>query len=418
MKTRPRYILILFTLLGTFLSSCYKEVDLPPGPEAVFELNISTEMQEFLFNSRDTSYVIAEPDMEFIYAGEPLDLDLIKTRGKTALDYPRKSFAVVLNSAMAITGSRDGNVVYLTRFKLISLAMDYTYIENRLSFGILEQQGIMPLFYRYVELKINGSTQGIYLLVEDPEQYYLENGSEYILRRGYYNSIDDSEYEPSSHYIPRESYRSRFLEIYSLITELEGEELYLALNQRLHMEQYFRKMGIDYLLQNGDYTDELYLYSQVQQDMIRFHIIPWDYDDVFRNRPHEVGITWGVGKQFGDRYYPTHQDVLNELGDKLIFSIEDDLDYAIAMDAYLYGQYEMVLKEMLEQMDQADIDAVFEQLRQELLPYYYVEEVVAQSRYDQDACNFKDWEDNMQDKKAFLKDRLSSMKEQLKVAQP
>jgi spore coat protein H len=211
------------------MGSCYKEVDLPPAPEAVFELNISTEMQEFLFNSRDTSYIIDEPGMEFLFAGEPLDLDLIKTRGKTALDYPRKSFAVVLNRAIALTDSKEGRTVYLTRFKLISLAMDFTYIENRLAFGILEERGLMPLFYSYVELKINGNTQGIYLLVEDPEQFYHENGSEYILRRGYYNSIDDSEYEPSSHFIPRDSYRSRFLEIYSLITELEGEELYNAL---------------------------------------------------------------------------------------------------------------------------------------------------------------------------------------------
>ena len=414
----PRNILILIILSGTLMGSCYKEVDLPPAPEAVFELNISTEMQEFLFNSRDTSYIIDEPGMEFLFAGEPLDLDLIKTRGKTALDYPRKSFAVVLNRAIALTDSKEGRTVYLTRFKLISLAMDFTYIENRLAFGILEERGLMPLFYSYVELKINGNTQGIYLLVEDPEQFYHENGSEYILRRGYYNSIDDSEYEPSSHFIPRDSYRSRFLEIYSLITELEGEELYTALDQRLNLDQYFRKMGIDYLFQNGDYTDEVYLYALVQQDLIRFHIIPWDYDDLFRNRPHEVGITWGVGNLFGDRYYPTHQDVLDVLGDKMIFSIEDDLDYAIAMDPYLYDRYEQTLAAMLDQMDTEDIDAIFEQVRQELLPFYYIDEVVAQSRYDQDECNFRIWEDNMQEKKAFLKDRLSSMKNELKEVQP
>ena len=414
----PRSIFVILSVLLTLLSSCYKQVELPPGPDIVFELNISAEMQELLFTSRDTSYVIAEPGMELLYAGEVLDLDLIKTRGKTALDYPRKSFAVVLNSDIAVSDSRDGSLVYMSRFKLISLAMDFTYIENRLAFGILEEQEIMPLFYRYVELKINGSTQGIYLLVEDPEQFYHENGSEYILRRGYYNSIDDSEYKPSSHFIPRDNYRSRFLEIYSLITQLEGEELYNALDQRLNLEQYFRKMGIDYLLQNGDYTDEVYLYALVQQDQIRCNIIPWDYDDIFRNRPHEVGITWGVGKLFGDRYYPTHQDVLDVLGEKMIFSIEDDLDYAIAMDPYLYDRYISSLEGMLEQMDPEDIDVLFEQVRTELLPFYNKEEVVAQSRYDQDECSYEIWEDNMREKKAFLKDRLSGMKQQLKVVQP
>ena len=88
------------------------------------------------------------------------------------------------------------------------------------------------------------------------------------------------------------------------------------------------------------------------------------------------------------------------------------------MDPYLYDRYEQTLAAMLDQMDTEDIDAIFEQVRQELLPFYYIDEVVAQSRYDQDECNFRIWEDNMQEKKAFLKDRLSSMKNELKEVQP
>lgn len=414
--TSIRLIPIILILIG--ISSCYQEVDLPPVPDAVFELLVSPDMQDFIYNSRDTSYIIDETGMEFLFGGQPLNLDLIKTRGKTALRYQRKSYVVVLNEPLAITGRDGTGMVHLRRFKLISLAMDYTYIESRIAFGILEEQGIMPLFYRFVELKINGSTQGVYLLIEDPEQYYIEIGSEYILRRGYYNSIDDSEYEPGTQGVPRASYETRFREIYSLLTELEGEALYTALNQRLNLEQYFRKMGLDYLLQNGDYTDEVYLYALIDQDMIRFNIIPWDYDDIFRIYPHEVGITWGVGKLFGDRYYPSHQDVLDELDGKLIFSIEDDLDYAIAMDPYLYTQYEITIAGMIENMVPEDMDVLFDQLRHELIPFYYLEEVVAQSRFDEDETSFQIWEDNMRDKRSFLKQRLAALKEELKDVQP
>lgn len=404
----------LIILMLIALSSCRREMILPPASDAVFELLVSPDMQEFIYNSRDTSYIIDEAGMEFLFDGQPLMLKTLKTRGKTALDYQRKSFSVVLYEDMSISGREGTGIVQLTRYKLISLAMDYTYIENRTAFGILEEQGIMPLFYRFVELKINGSTQGVYLLVEDPEQYGLDSGSEFILRRGYYNSIDGSEYESGTEGIPRASYEARFLEIYSLLTELAGEELYTALDQRLNMEQYFRKMGIDYLLQNGDYTDEVYLYALIDRDMIRFNIIPWDYDDIFENYPHEVGLTWGVGKLFGDRYYPSHQDVLDELGGKLIFSIEDDLDYAIAMDPYLYARYEIALAEMMEKLSEEDIDVLFDQLRQELDPFYNLEEVVAQSRFDENETSVQIWEDNMQEKKSLLKQRLASMKEELK----
>jgi spore coat protein H len=418
MKDLTSIRLGIIILILTVNSSCYQEVDQPPAPDAVFDLLVSSDMQDFIYNSRDTSYIIAEAGMELLFAGEPLALDRIKTRGKTALDYQRKSYALVLDEPLTITGRDGTGVMHLKRFKLISLAMDYTYIESRTAFGILEEQGIMPLFYRFVEMRINGNTQGVYLLVEDPEQYYLDIGSEYILRRGYYNSIDDSEYEPGTQAIPRASYEARFLEIYSLITELEGEELYIALNQRLNLHQYFRKMGLDYLLQNGDYTDEVYLYALMDQDMIRFNIIPWDYDDIFRTYPHEVGIDWGVGRLFGDRYYPTHQDVLDVLGEKLIFSIEDDLDYAIAMDPYLYTRYETTLADMIGNMAVEDIDVLFAQLRDELIPFYYMEEVVAQSRFDKDESSFQLWEDNMRDKRSFLKQRLAAMKEELKDLQP
>jgi spore coat protein H len=408
---------IILSLLLVGISSCYKEVELPPNPDVVFELKVTPEMQEFIYNSRDTSYTIDEAGMEFLLGMEPLELKEIRTRGKSALRFQRKSFAVVLEEELEISGRNDFDIANLRRFKLISMAMDYTYIENRIGLGILEAQGIMPLFYRFVELKINGETQGIYLLVEDPEQYYLELGSEFILRRGYYNSLADVEYSPSYPGIPRESYELRFKEIYSSLTVLQGEALYSALNERLDLEQYFRKMGIDYLLQNGDYTDEVYLYALIHQDKPRFSIIPWDYDDLFSSNPHEVGLTWGTGNLLGDRHYATHQDILDEIGDKMIFSIEDDLDYSIAMDPYLYSRYESTLAGMIEEMDPEDIDALFEQVKAELLPFYYKEEVVAQSRFDQHETSFSIWEENMEEKKAFIKDRLAAMKEQLKELQ-
>jgi hypothetical protein len=106
------------------------------------------------------------------------------------------------------------------------------------------------------------------------------------------------------------------------------------------------------------------------------------------------------------------------LGEKLIFSIEDDLDYAIAMDPYLYTRYETTLADMIGNMAVEDIDVLFAQLRDELIPFYDMEEVVAQSRFDKDESSFQLWEDNMRDKRSFLKQRLAAMKEELKDLQP
>ena len=405
------YIGVVLVCLG--IHSCYKEELLPDHAEMVFELEVSPALQEFIYNSRDTSYTIDEPGTRLSLDNTLLDLDEIRTRGHNALNYRRKSFTVRLNQVVSLSSINGAETRLLSRFKLISMAMDYTYIEERVGFGILEKHDLMPLFYRYVELRINGSSQGIYLLVEDPEEYFRTQGSEYILRRGYYNGIDDSKYDPSLFQVPRDSYESRFLTLYETLPSLHGEELYDFLNQRVDLEQYFRKMGLDYLLQNGDYTDEVYFYALVEQDQVRFRIIPWDYDDLFSTNPHEVGRNWGTGHLFGDRYYPTRQDILNEIGTRLIFSIEDDLDYIIAMDPYLYRRYQDCLAGMFQNMDAGDIDVLFEQVRSELLPYYYRPEIISQSGFDQKETSYKLWEQNMQEKKDLLKSRLGTMKEEL-----
>ena len=408
-------VIIIALLLA---SSCYQEVIVAEDNREVFELMVSPGIREFIYESRDTSYTIEDPDLTFLLNDQPVDLKEIRTRGQTALKYQRKSYSVDLNRPISIRDREGDDRRQLRSFKLLAMAMDYTYIESRVGFGILEQAGIMPLFYKYVELRINGDTQGVYLLVEDPEQFAMEQGSEFILRRGYHHGIANSEYEPTFHFKPREEYEIRFKEIYTQLPLSHGEERYEAISQRIDLNQYFRKMGIDYLLQNGDYTDEVYLYAIIEQDAIRYKIIPWDYDDIFRQYPHEVGRTWAIGTLFGDRNYDSHQDILDEIGDKLIFSIEDDLDYAIAMDSFLYARYESTLANLVKEMDMEDIGTLFDRVENELAPFYSDGEVILQSQYDSNPTSLELWQDNMIEKQALLEERLASMKSQLIFQQP
>ncbi len=412
------YIAIGFFL---FITSCYKEIIVTDTgvvtdtDKEVFELSVSPEMQKFIYSSKDTSYSIEDPDLFLMFNGHQVEIREIRIRGRTTLDFKRKSYSVSLDKPIFIRGRDGDEIKKLIRFKLISLSMDYTYIKNRIAFGILEQKGIMPLFYKYVEFIINGDTQGVYLLIEDPEQFFKEQGSEFILRRDYHHGIEDSEYEPASHSRPREEYETRFRELYTQLPYTNGEELYEAINQRIDLNQYFRKMGIDYLLQNGDYTDEIYLYAMIEQDVIRFKIIPWDYDDIFREYPHEVGRSWGTGTLFGNRVYNSHQDIFDEIGDKLIFSIEDDLDYAIAMDSFLYARYESTLDNLVKSIDVEDIEALFDQVENELAPFYNDWDVILQSQYDNNPTSLELWQNNMHDKQTLLEERLASMKSQLEI---
>lgn len=397
--------------------SCYREEVLPGPSGEKFELVISPELQTFIHQSKDTSYTLDEPGMQLFLNENRIDFKEIRTRGQNSLRFPRKSYTVNLREPVYISGRNGRDGILLDRFKLLAMAMDYTYIENRLGLGLLEQTGNMPLFFKFVEVGINGETQGVYMLVEDPEEYIKELGSEYICRRGYNHWLADSEYEPSFHFISLNEYQTIYNEIYRVLLLHEGEELYKQLEERLNMRSYFRKIGIDYLLRNGDYTDEIYFYATISDDRIQYQIIPWDYDDLFSDQPHEVGVSWGTGKVFGERNYPTYQDVLDVIGDKLIFSIEDDLDYTIARDSFLYAKYEEDLRVLVKDLEKVGFEALFTNLRNELGPYYQDEKIVAQSKYDRESTTREKWEDNMREKQNMLEERLRDMKNKLKVTE-
>lgn len=405
-------------MIGTlfFLSSCYEVLELPEGSDIeVFELSVEPGLQEFIYSSKDSAYALQDPGLTLMFNDKSLAVKAMRVRGRTTLDFRRKSYSVSLDVPLIIREQMGSEVKRLQKFKLISLSMDYTYMNNRLAFGMLEQADLMPLFYKFVEFRINGDTQGVYFLVEDPEHFSQEQGSEYILRRDYHHGIGDADYEPELYFKPIEAYVSTYKEIYNQLPDLKGEALYEFLDSRMDIKQYFRKMGIDFLLQNGDYTDEVFFYAMVQQGKIRYKIIPWDYDDIFSTKPHEVGRSWGPGTLFGERSYNTHQEVIDEIGQKMIFSIEDDLDYVIAMDSVLYTYYELELTRLMESLDDRMIANMFNRLEEELIPFYHNEEMILQSQYDNHPTSYELWQSNMQEKQSHLEERFEFMRQQLNI---
>ena len=70
------------------------------------------------------------------------------------------------------------------------------------------------------------------------------------------------------------------------------------------------------------------------------------------------------------------------LGDKLIFSSEDQLDIKIAMDPYLYGIYLTHLNEVLEELPAETLKEVFENTYAELYPYYSSCYITGMSGYE------------------------------------
>jgi hypothetical protein len=214
-----------------------------------------------------------------------------------------------------------------------------------------------------------------------------------------------------------EEYIARFRRIYSNLTEYDGRQMYDTLSAYMDLEQYFTKLSIDMLLKNGDYTDEVIFYTKIRDNKEVFGVFPWDYDDIFADQPHEIGNSWAPGTVFGPRAYYSMDDIVADVGFKLLYSIEDDLDYKIARDSYLYDQYLKTLRTVIEKFDSATIDKIFDYTNEHIGPFYSNDAIVAQSRFDVDETNYDLFVTNLAEKRQMLKDRRNWILQELDIQQ-
>jgi hypothetical protein len=190
-----------------------------------------------------------------------------------------------------------------------------------------------------------------------------------------------------------------------------------TLSAAMDLDQYFTKLSIDMLMKNGDYTDEVIFYTKIRDGKEVFGVFPWDLDDIFAEEPHEIGNSWAPGTVFGSRQYNTIEDVIADVGVKLLFSIEDDLDYKIAKDDYLYQQYLITLRRVIDKIDLQVIDNIFDNTFNHISPFYSNDSIIAQSRYDIDETNYNLFLTNLASKKQMLKERRNWIIQELDLQQ-
>lgn len=296
----------------------------------------------------------------------------VKIFGQSSLKYKRKNYNISLDKAYKF---KEGDRPYkLKKFKLVSLSMDYYYFHNYVSYSLLKELGLFDLYFTYTELIINGQSQGVYLLVEDPKRTMMKKfDSDFHIRRGFENSSfpgrppwdgEPYEYKNSRHTL--ETYLASFNSIYKNIKNESDKTVLDSLEGVLNLESYLKWMGINYLLCNGDCTDEIYLYACPEKENPYFNILPWDFDDSFAPQPHEG---W--------------EERHAAIGDKAIFSIEDSLNLEIAQNPLLYELYLNQLSADLRVIDERLILNTFSKAYNELHPYFQDQAILEMTEHDE-----------------------------------
>jgi spore coat protein H len=323
--------------------------------------------------------------------GSTHEVTSLKLRGKTTLNYERKSFSVSLDQNIQLWPESDS---FTTKnFYLISLAMDKNYFHNRLAFELLHKLDLFHLLNRYTEVTINDVSQGVYLLCQRPQDWAKKReNAPYVARRGIESQIAKEKNPKNISKEDLKRYRKQYSSIYRSIGKYKGGELYLKLNELLNMEAYMKWMAFNHFIKNGDYTDEVYFYINASTG--QFEIIPWDYDDIFMPQPHE-------GQE-------SRMAKINPAC--LVFSAEDPLDVAIANDPYLYEKYLGYYKEILDTLNGQMLKDVIEGIYEDLYPIFNQEQVLLALEKDGYKTNLDMLEKDLQNKyKNMVYTRLSSL---------
>jgi len=289
--------------------------------EHVFSFNMPENERKNILTSRGKKTVLRK--FTLFYDTHELNTKSIHLRGQSSLYFQRKSFAVSLKKKWTIEGVR------LKKFSLTNLVFDQNYWRNRFSYLSLQHLGIFPLLNCFATVSINGQSQGVYLLVQKPDDFVRSSKQGILLIRR--NARDHFKLEFKKKQTEENWAEDKIQPLNTLnqyTKKYQGKELYDTLNQWIDMPGYLTWLAFNYVIMNGDYTDELFLFYDNETG--RFRIIPWDYDDIFMKSPHEG---WTSRNKKVDH--------------PLIFSSEAILDRIIDRNPYIYERYTMAMKNVL-----------------------------------------------------------------------
>jgi len=324
--------------------------------------------KEFKKLKKETGNKVSFKERNIVFNIDTVIARKIRTRGQSTLKFRRKSFSFSFDRKVIIyknDESKEFQNIYA-----LNLVLDKNYVNNRLAFALLREIGFPDLYCSYGEVRVNNQSEGIYLFIERPQDWAFNEGTPFIIRRGDQQDMTKVLTAKQLNAVQTQLFISNYENLYAYLDQYRKEELYKVLSEIMNLDMYMKWLAFNFLVKNGDYTDEVYFYIDPGNN--RYNIIPWDFDDIFSSVPHE-----GYD----------HIDPI--IRDKYVFSSEDPIDVKIVEDEYLYSIYLNQLHNILTILCPEKIKEELEIIFSELYPYYSNEEIMTMSKYDLfDEANF------------------------------
>jgi len=165
---------------------------------------------------------------------------MLRIRGATTRRSERKRFLVTLFETQRFT------YIKLRKFLLLNMLFDPHRFEMYTSYRLLAELGLFPSYFQYTSVFINGKPQGLYLLVERPED---------AIRRSSSNAVSvirpngrRARVKQSVKYSVPQSDPLRLLHSIRLATRKKsGKTLEDELDRKMNLDRYLRWLAFNSL---------------------------------------------------------------------------------------------------------------------------------------------------------------------------
>ncbi len=267
-------------------------------------------------------------------------------RGQNALFCGRKSYTVNLSGKDArFFGEGSGS----DEFYLIAMCQDPSLFHGYLADTFYSQYGLFPLRFRYVELLLNGETQGLYLMMEKRKEELQRDSARLrgIVRRKYEGMTSpEVDYAVNNERSMLKAYRN------TVARNVDDEDLPQHLRELMDMDHYFQWMAINSILENADTLDECFFVSTESMDASG---LPTDYFRMMSWDPEDIQGVCPSGN--------LHRNDFD-----LTFCQESTIERKIINHPQLFRAYVDILRQVLGEITPEKYQALLDQIRSELFP--------------------------------------------------
>lgn len=293
---------------------------------------------------------------EISFNGGPFQKSEVESRGQSCLTAAKRPcLGIKTENKVQFLGANglDGKT-----FNLASMWQDRGFVSSRLGFDMFRALGIFELKSEYVVVWINDLPYGMYLVTEKPKKAIARiTDDAWIGRRGYKTRLETVE---ESKTISEKAAVSQFRSLYKDVANLSGEGLRASIESKLNLKRYMQWLIINSVMMNGDYADEVFFYIDGKDPKRRFDIMPWDFDDLFKE-PHAG---------------PENQARADSIKSGILYGFENPLDVKIADDPLLARLLKEEAREILQKLTPAFVGGVIGQIQRDLVSYSREPEVL------------------------------------------